>query len=252
MSTGRTAPAAAGPADAARADAAETEAAAPAAQDTRARLIDVAERLFAEFGIESVSLRAVGIEAGQRNNSAAQYHFGSKEGLISAIITARSRRVDARRAELVDALRDSPEPPSFVALVNLLVMPLVDTITASSGRTWYLRFLANVMEHPMVDSPWRPDQASASGTVSAALPDPPDPPGLRYMRKELRRLLPGLPNAEFERRNRWLVMTTFQVLADYERQRANAPAGRGPALGQVISDLKEMLVALLRAPYPAD
>ncbi|MFB4312723.1 TetR/AcrR family transcriptional regulator [Actinomadura sp. 21ATH] len=223
-----------------------------AAQDTRARLIDVAERLFAEYGIEPVSLRQVGIEAGQRNNSAAQYHFGSKEGLVNAIITNRSRAVDARRADLVDALRRSGTPATLTELVNLLVLPLMETIGSSSGRTWYLRFLANVMDHPMADAPWHAARTAPSGPGAApSLPDPPDPPGLRYMRRELRRLLPGLPDEEFERRMRWQVMITFRVLADYERHRAAAAPGGGPAAAQVVSDLNAMLVALLRAPYPA-
>lgn len=207
-------------------------------RDTRARLIDVAERLFAEFGIESVSLRTVGLEAGQRNNSAAQYHFGSKDGLIAAIIAARSAGVDARRAELVAALRAAPGPPDAGALVDLLVLPLVELITEASGRTWYLRFLANVMDHPMLEAPWRP----------GAAPGAPDPPGLRYLRRELRRVLPALPDAEFERRIRWTVMTVCRILADYERQRATTAA---PPAGQVVSDLNRMLVALLHAPYPA-
>ncbi|WP_051300110.1 TetR/AcrR family transcriptional regulator [Actinomadura rifamycini] len=210
---------------------------------TRAKLIDVAERLFAEFGVESVSLRTVGIEAGQRNNSAAQYHFGSKDGLIAAIIEVRSADVDARRARLVAALRASAAPPTVPQLIDLLVVPLVETITASGERTWYLRFLANVMDHPMLDAPWRPrpDGADAAG--------PPDPPGLRYMHRELRRLLPGLPDAEFERRLRWQGMTAFRLLADYERQRATTDAA--PPAEQVVADLNAMLTALLQAPHPA-
>ncbi|WP_165978182.1 TetR family transcriptional regulator [Actinomadura darangshiensis] len=217
---------------------------APGAHDTRARLIDVAERLFAELGIESVSLRIVGIEAGQRNNSAAQYHFGSKAGLIAAIIAARSAAVDGRRAELVAALRSADRRPGPADLVALLVLPLVETIDATSERTWYLRFLANAMDHPMLDAPWRPGRSRPPGA-----PDPPDPPGLRYLRRELKRLLPDLPDAEFERRMRWTSMTTFRVLADYERQRSTT-AGAPPSR-QVVSDLTRMLVALLTAPYPA-
>ena len=48
---------------------------------TPQRMIVVAERLFAERGIEAVSLREVGAACGLRNNSAAQYHFGSRTGL---------------------------------------------------------------------------------------------------------------------------------------------------------------------------
>ena len=51
----------------------------------REAMIRAAERLFSERGIEAVSLREVGAVAGQRNNSAAQYHFGTREGLVDAV-----------------------------------------------------------------------------------------------------------------------------------------------------------------------
>ena len=53
--------------------------------DTRTRLLDVAEQLFAEHGIDAVSLSQILETAGQRNKSAIYYHFGSKAGLIAAI-----------------------------------------------------------------------------------------------------------------------------------------------------------------------
>ncbi|NDZ80673.1 helix-turn-helix transcriptional regulator [Streptomyces sp. SID10853] len=58
--------------------------------NTRGLPIDAAERLFAERGIDAVSLRTVGAEAGQRNTSAAQDHFGSRQALLDAITAARS------------------------------------------------------------------------------------------------------------------------------------------------------------------
>ena len=47
-------------------------------------MIDAGERLAAERGIAAMSLREVQAAAGQRNKSAAQYHFGSRTGLIEA------------------------------------------------------------------------------------------------------------------------------------------------------------------------
>ena len=47
-------------------------------------MIDAAERLAAERGMAAMSLREVQAAAGQRNKSAAQYHFGSRAGLIEA------------------------------------------------------------------------------------------------------------------------------------------------------------------------
>ena len=51
----------------------------------------------------------LGAAAGQRNNSVAQYHFGSKEGLVEAIIATRSEAIDRRRAELLKLAEDSGE-----------------------------------------------------------------------------------------------------------------------------------------------
>lgn len=213
----------------------------PESINTRARLIDVAERLIAEHGVAGVSLRTVGIEAGQRNKSAAQYHFGSKDGLIAAIANARSRPIDARRAELIEELRAAPEPPGARELINLLVQPLAEVVAGADEETWYLRFLANAVDEPVMGRPGLP--AGPGETES------PDPPGLRFMREELRRVLSDLPAAEFERRVRWAAMITMRVLADYEG-RHGAMAGAAAA-HQVVSDLNESLVALLLAPYPA-
>ena len=59
--------------------------------DARTQLLLAGERLIAEFGPE-VSLRDVAVAAGQRNNSAVHYHFGSRDGLIKAIIGHRQAR----------------------------------------------------------------------------------------------------------------------------------------------------------------
>jgi AcrR family transcriptional regulator len=74
-----------------------------AAESTREQLLDAAERLFLEHGLDEVSLRAIVREAGQRNQSALQYHFGGREALIAAILNRRMQQVEARRRSLVDA-----------------------------------------------------------------------------------------------------------------------------------------------------
>lgn len=195
-------------------------------------MVDVAERLFAEYGVEAVSLRTVGAEAGQRNNSAAQYHFGSKEGLIEAIIAARSPSVEARRQELAEEYVRTGTAIDLAALVRLLVVPLAETIDHAGRRTWYLRFLANVMDHPM----WE------------RTPEPPEheQPALRSMSRELRKLLPHLSAATFRRRSRWMAIIAFRILADHEYQVATAH--QPPSTAAVVDELVTSLVALLQAP----
>ncbi len=57
---------------------------------TRELLVLSAERLFAERGINGVSLREIAVEAGQRNNAATEYHFGTRENLLAAIYVYRA------------------------------------------------------------------------------------------------------------------------------------------------------------------
>jgi AcrR family transcriptional regulator len=64
------------------------------------RIVVVAERLFAQHGIDGVSLRQISTESGNSNNSAVQYHFGSKEGLISSIFQHRLPRLISERRML--------------------------------------------------------------------------------------------------------------------------------------------------------
>ena len=71
-----------------------------AVAQTRRRLIETAERLFAEHGPDGVSLRQISAAAGQSNNFAVQYHFGTREGLLDAIVAHRLPRIDAIRATL--------------------------------------------------------------------------------------------------------------------------------------------------------
>lgn len=56
--------------------------------DTRTRILDTAERLFAERGIEAVSVRSILAEAGV-NVALAHYHFGSREGLVEELLRTR-------------------------------------------------------------------------------------------------------------------------------------------------------------------
>ena len=74
--------------------------------DTRERLIDAAESLFAEHGIGGVSLREINRAAGARNAVAVQYHFGDREGIIRWKHVEESpshRRDDAQLFAAIDA-----------------------------------------------------------------------------------------------------------------------------------------------------
>ena len=69
--------------------------------DTKERILETAERSFAENGYAATSLRSIIGEAGV-NLAAVHYHFGSKEELLKAVILRRAEPVNARRLALLD------------------------------------------------------------------------------------------------------------------------------------------------------
>ena len=118
------------------------------ARDTRLRLILAAERLFAERGIEAVSLREINIAAGQKNSGASHYHFGSKDGLIEAIFLYRHAATSARRREFADHIERDGAAKDVRRLVEALVLPLAEQFTGTAGGSRYVRFLQQVHDEP--------------------------------------------------------------------------------------------------------
>jgi AcrR family transcriptional regulator len=75
--------------------------------DTKTRILDTAERLFAMKGFEATSLRDITAEA-QVNLAAVNYHFQSKDSLMDAVIARRVEPVNHRRLEMLDAAGPTP------------------------------------------------------------------------------------------------------------------------------------------------
>ena len=69
--------------------------------NTKERILDTAERLFAAQGYAATSLRSIIAEAGV-NLAAVHYHFHSKEALLEAVILRRSVPANQARLALLD------------------------------------------------------------------------------------------------------------------------------------------------------
>jgi len=117
---------------------------------TRDKLISAAERLFAKEGM-AVSMRRINEAAGQRNASAAHYHFGSKEALIDAILEKRMGATNQRRQNMLDEAEEANLSDDLRTMVQCLVLPLAETISGGSKRSNYVRFLAQLNRDPSVD-----------------------------------------------------------------------------------------------------
>lgn len=97
-----------------------------AAGDTRTRVLDAAEALFIERGFAATSLRAIASRA-QVNLGAANYHFGSKEGLLGAVVHRRVNDVVEARMGLLDRLEARGRQPDVNEILQVFFAPLVDS-----------------------------------------------------------------------------------------------------------------------------
>src|SRR5438552_2776376 len=88
---------------------------------TRELILATAERLFAEHGVEAVSNRQISDAAGQGNNAAVNYHFGTKTDLVRLIMRRHYDTIDRLRAEEVARVGDTPGVREWV---GCLVRPV--------------------------------------------------------------------------------------------------------------------------------
>lgn len=117
------------------------------AEDTRRSLMSAAERLFAERGVDAVSLREINRSAGQRNASALQYHFGDRQGLLRAIVRKHEGEVEARRHALLDQW-EGGSSAELRDLAAALVRPAAAKLSDPDGGPEYLRIMGQIYGRP--------------------------------------------------------------------------------------------------------
>lgn len=93
-----------------------------------------AEHLFAEKGFRAMTLRDVTHEA-QVNLAAVNYHFGSKQKLMLAVIRNRFEPINVERLKQLDALiaEHAPAPLPVHSIFDALFRPLFETATTETG-----------------------------------------------------------------------------------------------------------------------
>jgi TetR/AcrR family transcriptional regulator, regulator of cefoperazone and chloramphenicol sensitivity len=200
-------------------------------EDTRERLLDAAQELFAQTGSWTTPLARVVRTAGQRNQSAIHYHFGSREELIYALIERdRAREMQERQARL-DRLEADGENDDLRSAVATLVLPSCGGLTEQRGRR--LRMIIADVVHGIGDDqladPRPPDLARTIQLIETAMP--PMPGRVRTTR----------------------IAAAMRLLIEMTSARARTiEAGQRPIVGSRAfeRDLLEMIRSLLSAPCP--
>ncbi len=106
-------------------------------------------------GVDGVTVQEIVTAAGQRNNAALHYHFGSKEELIRQMVVDGAAVLDQRRREMLDEIEARDGPKSIREVMLVLMMPVIEL---GDDERWrgYIRFTSNL-------------QASDPKTLRAAL-----------------------------------------------------------------------------------
>lgn len=207
---------------------ASSDAAARTADD----LLSMAERLFAADGVENVALTQIVAQSGQKNRSALHYHFGSRGGVLTAVLNRRLDPINARREALLAALAD--RAPAL-DVVRAVIAPLGMAVVEEPWGADYMSVLAQVIFHPQL--------LGERGVEEALLS------GMRHGRRRLAAIAPDLPEPLMQQRFTWLTDSVVFALARWVRD--TAPSARTPdAMAELIEQLCAYGAAGLTAPVP--
>lgn len=197
------------------------------AGETRERLIDAGQHLFAADGVFTTPLKRVVDAAGQRNPSALHYHFGGRSGLLFAIIERHNAQIEAERRQMLD----TAVQPSLYDLVRAFVLPQSNLLADEGGR----EFLSIISQLSDTFDRWDDDEKATP------------PQALRTMRMIDAAMPSGLsPVLRRERITRFLELVT-EALGSRARQVAS---GRSLKIDDdaFIANLIDMAVGALSAP----
>ncbi len=193
-------------------------------------LILAAERLFAERGIEAVALRHVNQAANQKNMSAAHYHFGSREGLVRAVLMHRWPALDRRRGELL--ARDAGSRDLHFHL-HAFIAPLAEELAPREEGNHYLRFMQQYERH-------RGDYALARELSPAGV----------AIYEGIERAICYLPDEVRRLRIGYLINMIHAVLATAEERLGRE--GMAPSeIALIAANLVDMCAGALTAPLSA-
>ena len=205
-----------------------------ASEDTKNQLKAAAQLLFAQRGVDGVTVQEIVNAAGQRNNAALHYHFGSKEELIRQMVVDGAAVLDRRRREMLDEMKVRGGPKSIRDVMLVLMMPVIEL---GEDERWrgYIRFTSNL-------------QASDPETLRAALNNRWNS-GYVQCFQFLKRMLP-LPPAVVKQRLSIFMIYANAILSAHEAALESRNTRNSRLWGQpfTIENILDTLEATLACP----
>jgi AcrR family transcriptional regulator len=208
-----------------------------ARSDSRERILDAAERLFAEQGVAATSLREIGLEA-RANPGSIYFHWKTKADLVRDVFRRRLAPLDAERVRQLDAAEraHAPAPAPLADVLAALVAPMLWIAAgADRGGPAFLRLLGRTYNEADLDlvRMLRRDHGATLDRFRAALA----------------RALPDLPEEQlFARFHFSLGALAYTLGSDASWQLAAGRRRRSVSGRDVLRELMPFLVAGFAAP----
>lgn len=203
-------------------------------RDTRRALVEAATVAFAEEGVFTASLVEITRQAGQRNRGAVHYHFGSRAGLLVAVLEQHAPFLAAREGELLEKARLTPAD-DLASVFEAIVRPSVELAeTGASGRRYLVIVGELVEEYDRLD-----DEIGEALRLT----------GGHHVYRLLEDRLPAYDEAL--RTERLALVTGFilRSVADRARaQQAEAPGRAQLPTERFVRNLVAMAAAMMTAP----
>lgn len=206
--------------------------------DTKTRILDGAEQLFAREGFHNTSLRAL-TSLAEVNLASVNYHFGSKDALLQAVIERRLLPLDQIRGtkikQVLALAQEEESPPTAEALLRAFIEPTLEFRNSSPGARDFISLIGRSLSEP--------DETVRNCFLTLVLPT------FQLLFKGLREALPQLPPTILLTRLQFTMGTMGHVMCMETLTAFNNPALPLP-LDQktLIEQLLKYALAGLEAP----
>jgi AcrR family transcriptional regulator len=201
---------------------------------TRDLLLDAATRLFAERGIDNVSIAEIVRQAGQRNVSAVRYHFGTRDEVLREVLARHVPVIAERRHQLLELAGSAPSPD-----VRSAAAAIVRPITEFAQIGWRER------AYLMIGS-------ELSGSLSRVTPD------IRELMVQtsgyeawalLRARCPDVPNDLWRVRQDICIVFIGRAAADRARQLDQGETHAVLSDDRFVDNLIDMVIGAMTTPH---
>ncbi len=171
--------------------------------ETKDLILDAAELLFSENGVEGVSLRALTREAGV-NLASVHYHFGSKEAVARAAFCRRVRPINAERLALLDEI-EREGAPDIEEILTALYAPVLRLAQSPVHGRRFMRLCARFYSEPgeYLESAFEEEFSAV----------------IERFQRALQRALPDLSPTDVRRRMHFAIGVMVHTMLDSNRTR---------------------------------